>query len=493
MRARVLFQSVSALALASLASACTVGPNFKAPAAPSVQAGYGDDGGGKAALGQGPELRWWTAFGSDPLDALVDRAILSNHSLEASRATLASARQRIAAVRGRSLPQIDANSRAEQELINLAAFGFTATPEFPISNPELALYTVGGGVSYDLDLFGKNRRSLEQARAAAEAQMRETEAAHLTIAGRVVMQVFAIAAANDRIAAQNELLADRERTVNLTRKRERAGVGTQVEILSAEAELVNDRAGVPALEQQLAEGRAMLAVLLGISVAELGPTDFHLAQFALPAAVPVALPSALVHQRPDILESESRLHSATAAIGVATANMYPDITLGVTGSFQSNRIAGLVDTDSRAYDLFAQLTAPIFHGGTLTAQKRGAEADARAAVAKYEETVIEAFGQVSGLLSALQTDARALEIQRNAVDVAGRSRQLSRRSFEVGNSGVLTVIEANRSEQQARLQLVDIQARQYTNVARLYVATAGGWMLPEQRVATAAAAGAKTP
>jgi NodT family efflux transporter outer membrane factor (OMF) lipoprotein len=230
----------------------------------------------------------------------------------------------------------------------------------------------------------------------------------------------------------------------------------------------------------------MLAVLLGISPAELGPTDFHLAQFVVPSQVPVALPSALVHQRPDILDAEARLHAAIAGIGMATANLYPDVNLGAVGSAASSAIDNLPASTAHAYDVFGQLTAPIFHGGTLKAEKRGAEAQARAAAESYQQTVVEAFGQVSGLLSALQTDASAIDIQRNAVDVAGRSRDLSRRSFEVGNSGILTVIEANRSWQQARLTLVDVEARQYENIARLYVATAGGWMMPEQHVAAAA-------
>ena len=480
--------------LAIAVGGCTVGPNFAAPAPPPPAAGYASDGANRAVLGGGPDQRWWTAFGSPELDGLVDRAMASNHSLEASRATLSSTRERIAAVAGRKLPQVDASARVERELANLAAFGFSGGSGFPaISNPEFNLYTVGGGVSYDLDLFGRNRRALEQVTAEAEARERETEAAHLTIAGRVVMQVLAIAAFNDRIAAANELLTERERTVSLTRKREKAGVGTQVEILSAEAQLANDRSDLPELEQQLAEGRAMLAVLLGISPAELGTTAFSLAQFKLDAAVPVALPSALVHKRPDILVAEARLHAATAAIVVATAKLYPDITLGASLSQSSPAVGDILSSGFRGYDIFAGLTAPIFHGGTLKAGKRGAEADARVAAATYRQTVTEAFGQVSMLLSALQNDARALTIQREAVDVAGRSRVLSRRSFEVGNSGILQVIEANRSWQRARLAMVDVQARQFENVARLYVATAGGWALPEQQVAVMKTAAPTTP
>ena len=474
------------LGFTALTGACTVGPDFTPPASPPPAAGYASDGGSRAALGEGPDQRWWTALGSAQLDALVDRALAANHSLEASRATLASARERIAAVVGRRLPQVDANARAEYEQVNLSAFGLSGNSPFgAIGNPKFDLYTLGGVVSYDLDLFGRNRRALEREVATAEARQRETEAAHLTIAGRVVAQILAIAAFNDRIATEGELLAEGERTVTLTTKRQRAGVGTLVEVLSAQGQLANDRAVLPALEQQLAEGRAMLAVLLGISPAELGPTPFRLDDFTLPRQVPVALPSELVHRRPDILQAEARLHAAGAAVGVATAALYPDVTLGASLT-QSSSIPGRILSGSfTGYDVFAGLAAPIFHGGTLSAEKRGAEANARAADATYRQVVTDAFGQVSSLLSALGNDARALTIQRDAADVAGRSLHLSRRSFEVGNSGILQVLEANRTWQRARLALLDARALQFQNVARLYVATAGGWMLPERGVEAA--------
>ncbi|MBV1687582.1 efflux transporter outer membrane subunit [Novosphingobium sp. G106] len=459
--------------------ACTVGPNFTAPAAPPPQANYAGDGSGRAALGEGPDRGWWTAFGSRDLDALVDRAIANNHSLAASKATLERARERINAARGRTLPQVDANARAEYQQLNLAAFGFDAFASSDgqsIKNPKFDLYTIGGGVTYDLDLFGRNRRAVEQTVAEAEAVQRQTEAAHLVIAGRVVEQVMMIAALNDLITTQHTLLDEDQRNVTLTRKRQEGGVGTLVEVLSAEGQLAEDRGGLPAVEQQLVEARGMLAVLLGISPGELETTSFTMASFTLPGQVPVALPSALVHKRPDILEAEARLHAATAAVGVATAQLYPDITLGANLSQSTSVPGSMFSSQYRGFDIFAGLTAPIFHGGTLKAQQRGAEADARAAAETYKQTVTEAFGQVSNLLSALDTDGRALATRQESAQIAQRSLGLSRRSFQVGNSGVLQVLEANRLYQRAELALVQARSRQYLNVARLYVATAGGWV-----------------
>ena len=471
-----------------LVTACTAGPDFERPAAPSAAAGYASDGSARAALGEGPGPRWWAAFGSPQLDALVDRAIARNQTLAASRATLERAQERIAAVRGKSLPQVDANGQISYQQVNLSAIGLSERAGAAgIGNPEFDLYTVGGGVTYDLDLFGRNRRALEQAAAQAEAQERVTEAAHLLIAGRVVTQALTIAALNDRIVTERALLLEDERNVGLTETRRRAGAGTMVEVLSAQGQLAGDRARLPPLEQAMAEARATLAVLLGISPAELEPTGFGLDSFALPSAVPVALPSAMVRKRPDILEAEARLHVATAGLGVATAQLYPNVTLSASLTQSSSAPDSILSSRYTGFDLIGGLTAPLFHGGTLRAEQRGAAAAVREAAANYRQAVLEAFAQVSGLLAAIESDGRALAAQRTSADVAQRSLHLSRRSFEVGNSGVLQVLDANRSYQRARLDLLDARMRQYLNVARLHVATAGGWISPGEGEAEAMA------
>ena len=479
------------LAATGLLAACkTVGPDFATPAPPSAEAGYASEGAGKATLGDGPDRQWWKSFGSPELDALVEQALANNHTIAASRATLERARERINAVRGRQSPQADARARAEYQQLNLDTLGISAPASsgFP-RHPNFDLYTLGAGVTYDLDLWGKTRRALEQAFAEAEAQQRQTEAAHLLIAGRVTLQVLAIAALGDRIATEKTLLAEDERNLALTQARYKGGVGTMVEVLSAEGQLASDRANLPPLEQQLAEARAMLAVLTGTSPAELGPTDLTLERMTLPGRVPVAIPSALVRKRPDILEAEARLHAATAAIGIATANLYPDVTIGATLTQTTSQPGNIFKWGSNGFDIFGNLTAPLFHGGTLKAQKREAEAAARASAENYQQVVLEAFGQVSGLLSALGTDQDALDAQNRAAEISGRSLYLSRRSFQVGNSGILQVLDASRAYQRAKLSLLQARTQQYLNVARLHAATAGGWMEePARQVAAAAPA-----
>jgi NodT family efflux transporter outer membrane factor (OMF) lipoprotein len=232
----------------------------------------------------------------------------------------------------------------------------------------------------------------------------------------------------------------------------------------------------------------MLAILVGVAPADLGPTDFTLAALRLPADVPVTLPSELVHKRPDILQAEADLHAATAAIGVASARLYPNLVLGATLTQSSPSLGSILSSAFRGYDIFAGLTAPIFHGGTLKAERRAAVDQARAAAATYQQTLLNSFQQVADLLSAIQSDAGSVASQQQAVGVAERSLHLSRRSFQVGNSGILQVLDAQRLYQRTRLALLDARSRQYLNVARLYVATAGGWSAPAAATAAAAPA-----
>lgn len=474
-------------ATATLAG-CTVGPNFQRPTAPNATHYLPPSETGPVLAGQpqpdtsfGPVGQWWEAFGSPQLDALVDRAMANNKNLAASNAALAAAGQDLRAVAGRQLPQIDANTRVEQEQVNLSAFGFSGGSGFGLSgNPAFHLYSVGGGISYDLDLFGGLRRQVEQTAAQGEAQRRQTEAAHLTLAGQVVNQVLQIAAIRARIATTQTILQDDARNVDLTQKRQQGGEGTLVEVLNAQGQYTADRTLLPPLDQRLAEARHLLAILVGVAPADLGPSDFDLAGLTLPASVPVALPSELVHRRPDILQAEADLHAATAAIGVATAKLYPDITIGATIEQGAPSAGNLFKNAFRGYDIFAGLAAPIFHGGTLKAQRAAAVDRAHAADATYQQTVLNAFGQVADLLSAMQTDARSVAMQRQALATAQHSLQLSRRSFQVGNSGILQILDSERLYQRASSNLVSARAQQFVDVSRLYVATAAGWVQTKQ-------------
>lgn len=475
-----LLSRTAAIAAWILLGGCTVGPDFQRPAPPTT-GGYLSAGErpGAAAVAGPSELRWWTAFGSPVIDDLVDRALANNHTLAASDATLAKARQQLAAVRGTRLPQLSANTRIDQQEVNFAAYGF------PGDNPEFHLYSVGGIASFDLDLFGRKRRQVEQAAADAEAELRQAEAAHLSIAGQVVTQVIAIAAVNSRIATTQALIDDDQRNVDLTEKRRKGGEGTLVEVLNAQSQWADDRTLLSPLYQQRSVAAHLLAILVGVAPADFTAPDLDLSKLTLPASIPVSLPSELVHRRPDILQAEANLHSATAAIGIATARLYPDITLGATLSQGSPALTDLLKSGFRGYDIFAGVTAPIFNGGTYKAQQRAAIDEAKAADQRYQQTVLVAFQQVADLLTGLDHDREAVQSNRDAIEIAGRALKLSRRSFEVGNSGVLQILDAQRVYQRALSAIVEANAQQYFDSVQLFVATGGGWTGGQQTASNA--------
>ena len=251
-----------------------------------------------------------------------------------------------------------------------------------------------------------------------------------------------------------------------------AGSATEVDVLHADSQLANDRTMLPPLRQQLAVARHALSVLVGRTPAQWSPPDFDLDGFQAPDHLPVSLPSALARQRPDILAAEADLHAASAAIGVATASRYPDLTLSANLLEQAAYPGGVFHS---AATIGGGLVAPLFHGGTLKAEQAAAEAAFQTARARYEQTVLRAFAQVADVLQALAHDADENTAQRKAVAVAGESLRLTRLSYAAGNVGVLQVLDAQRQYQQARLGAVHAQAQTTLDTAQLFLAMGGGW------------------
>ena len=230
---------------------------------------------------------------------------------------------------------------------------------------------------------------------------------------------------------------------------------------------------------QLALARHALAVLVGQTPADWSPPDFELGEITLPRELPVSLPSELVHSRPDILAAEAQLHAATAAVGIATANLYPQITLTASGGQQALPAAArqLFDRSGAAWSLISGLTAPIFDGGTLRADRRAAIDELHASAERYQQAVLGSFGQVADVLDALSQDAANLSAQTRALAAAQSSLELSRESYSAGNSGVLQVLDAQRQRQrqrqQAQLGFVRAHAQQYLHTTQLFLALGG--------------------
>ncbi|HEY2750359.1 efflux transporter outer membrane subunit [Phenylobacterium sp.] len=477
---RLLAATASVLALGACA---TVGPNFKAPEAPQGPAGssYAMAGDARATSVQlSPDARmagpWWQAFGSPELDQAMRQALADSPTLAEARATLERVQAQARATRGAQFPQIDANAGAQRERINLAAFGFSGFPGGPtIPNPEINLFSIGGAVSYDLDLFGGQRRATERANAQVEDSAHQADAAYLTLTANVAQQAMHIASLRAQIASVKEIIADDQRVNEMIRNAQAAGGAAHSALSSGIAQLAEDQALLPPLERELDAARHQMALLVGKSPAEWTAPVFDLATLHIPGAVPVSLPSELVRRRPDILAAEADLHATTAAIGVAVAHQYPDIKLSAALTQEAVHPEQLVNSSAAAWNVLAGLTAPIFHGGTLKAERRAAEAEARASAARYRATVLRAFVQVSDALTNLSTDDRAIAALQQASDAAAAAANDAQNALRLGGGPMIDVVTAQRNLSRARRTLVEAEGRRMNDFVELYAATAADW------------------
>ena len=470
---------VRAMALAGALSVggCAVGPNFTRPEAPSAarytsETQRGEDAatGDSAqhiALGREIEGYWWSLFGSDAIDQLVKQALAHNRSLVASKATLAQAQELARAQAGSRYPQVDISSGVGRQQYGKEFLGgFAQIPPF-------TYFAVGPTVSYTLDYTGGVARGVERQYALAEVERHQLDAAYLTVTGQAVMQTLAIASARAQIVTVEAILEQDRSNLRLVQTAFDNGSVAREDVVSAQSQIANDMTLLPPLRQDLAKARHALSVVLGQVTANELPADLDLAQIALPIEVPVSLPSELAHRRPDILAAEARLHAATSAVGVAQSNLYPKLQLSASVGQQSLKADQLFDRTNNAWSIVSGLTAPIFDGGTLRAEKRAAVDAMRASAAYYEQTVLEAFAQVADLLEALDHDAEQLDAQAQAQRAAQSSLDLARASYSEGNAGVLLVLDAQRSYQQARLGYVRAVVQRYLDTVQLFLALGG--------------------
>ncbi|AWV01879.1 RND transporter [Burkholderia sp. JP2-270] len=467
MRAGALLGAVPLLA------GCAAGPDYVPPAPPSdtgflpspaafPPAGRGD-GTQHSQTGAAVPERWWSAFASPRLDDTVAQAIAGSPTLDTARATLAQAQQAILAARGGLFPQADITASGER-----ARTGVDGA-----AHAVRNLLTVGPTVSYDLDLFGRVRRQVEQQTALAEFQRDALAAVYLALTGNTVTQALTAASAREQMAAVDDVVAVDRHNVELVRIEREVGKASDSDVLAARSQLASDLALAPPLAQQLSAAEDALAILVGQTPARWQAPRFDFGTIALPLDIPVSLPSAWVQARPDIRAAQAQLHAASAAIGVATAQLYPDVTLSASWTQAASAMGPLFESANRLWSVAAALTAPVFHGGTLKAQQREAIDAFDAQLGTYRQTVLTAFGQVTDTLRALEHDADALAAQREALDTAKASLDLEQESYRVGIASLVDVLQAQRLYAQARVGYARAKGQRYVDTAQLYVAMGG--------------------
>ena len=476
--ARPARDPLAAAFVALLASGCTMGPNFTPPPPPTAvdyraRTTEADTPSRNAPdaqelqLGRNLKGDWWNLFASPAMDQIVSDALTHNRTLQASVATLAQAQEAVAAVAGTRLPQVSANAGSGRQ-----KYGDEFLGGF-VNFPPFTYYSFGAAVSYTLDYTGGASRAVEQQLALAELEQHRLQAAYLAVTGKAVLEAVTVAAIRAKIATLQAILTQDRENLKLVQTAYAAGSVALVDVVSAQSQLAADATLLPPLRQDLARAHHALSVVLGQPTAAALPTDLEFSDIRLPREIPVSLPSELAHRRPDILEAEAQLHAATSAVGIAESNLYPKIQLSATLGQQALHARDLFDASSTAWSLIAGLTAPVFDGGTLRAQKRAALDAMHASAANYEQTLLVAFAQVADLLDALDHDAEELEAQSDAQQAAERNLTLARTSYAAGNAGILQVLDAERQYQHAKLGYIDAASQRYVDTVQLFLALGG--------------------
>lgn len=478
------FGPLPALLALGLSACATVGPDFKRPDPPAGAADYAMAGETKAAVvGLDPEARsagpWWRAFRSEALDQTIRLALAENPDVAAAKATLERYQAEAREAQGERGPQAEATANAQRQKFNSKSFGIkSGSTNSPFSNfgtRTFNLYSVGGRVSYDLDLFGGGRRRVEEAGARVEQAARQADAAYLTLSGAVALQAIRVAGLRDEIRALDEIVADDRTLLGLAHKALQIGGIPRTTLTGIEAQLAEDEALLAPLRRDYDAARHRLALLVGRSPADWTPPDFDLAQMTVPEHVPVSLPSALVRRRPDILAAEADLHAATAAIGARLADQYPSVRLSAQGTLTGLSPDEVFSTDGTGYTLLSGLTAPLFDGGARKARTRAAEADARLALANYRGTVLKAFNEVSDAMAALRTDEEELDALTRAVTHSQRVADDTLAAARLGARTAADVIQSRRQLDRDKRSLAEARARRLSDLVTLYAASAADW------------------
>lgn len=473
------------LLLSTALAGCMVGPDFHSPPAPrtptytptpqpkkTITAFRGKSAGKAQYFDAGHDIPavWWELFHSEDLNQLIRQGLVNSPNLDAAKAALLQAEETLNAQIGASLyPALTTNLSAQRQ--SFTNQQFNAGTGSSVFN----LYNASVGISYTLDVFGGARREIESLRDQVDYQQFELEAAYLTLTANIVTTAITSASFRAQIQATHELIAFQSQQLNIVKKQFEVGGASRADILSQQSELAQTRATLPPLEQNLARANHALSVLIG----EL-PSDNHLPQFSLarlnlPAHLPLSLPSRLVCQRPDIRASEALLAAASAQIGVATANLFPQFTINGNYGWSSNSTGNFFSPNNNIWSLTGALAQPIFNGGSLRAKRRAAIAAYQQAAAQYRQTVLQAFQNVADTLRALEHDAETLRAQKEAERSSRGSLLLTQKQFRLGGVSYLSLLTAERQYQQARISEIQAEAARYNDTAALFQALGGGW------------------
>ena len=495
------------LLLSMLASACSVGPNFtqsdaKAPdnwndlqraqnppddvrfphaSVPSLADTHAD-----------PDPRWWRQFNDATLDSLIERAAAGNLDLQSAVLRIEAAREQAVVSGAQGLPQLSANASYKREQLGLkgllqsqgvydkvnalGANSASATGALNSLTAPVSLFQDGFDASWELDLFGRVRRSVESANAQTESAIENRNDALVSLEAEVAQTYSQLRGAQLLEQITLAEIDSEQRILDLTREQARVGLTSQSDVESATAQAGSLQAQLPQFDAQIAQAMNGLAVLTGSAP---GALDAELeapgAVPPVPPSVPIGLPSTLARRRPDIRRAESDLHAATAEIGVAVAQMYPDVSLTGNVGTRATQAKYLARWSSLFWTVGPSISLPIFEGGALRENVRIAKAQAGQAALQYRSTVLKALQDVDNALVSYRTDQDRREALTRTVEANRISLQLATDSYRKGLVSFISVLDAERQLAETRQQLAQSTVSVTTDLIAVYKALGGGW------------------
>ncbi len=460
-------RSVALACIAILGCGCTVGPNYKKPAAnvPGTYRGLAEEEAGKTEPGSLGDQKWWEVFQDEQLRSLIRTALQQNYDVRIAGARILQAQAQLGITRADQFPSVSAGAGISDSRSPKGKF----FPAFEGSTGQ-----VNASAAWELDFWGKFRRATEAARANLVASESARQEVMLTLVANVSGAYFQLRALDLELEISKRTLASRRESLRLTTILADHGSTSMLDVRQAEQLVFTAAAEIPSLEQQIEQEENLISILLGKNpdTVARGQT---LTEQVRPPAVPAGLPSSLLERRPDIREAEQQLIAANAQIGVAQAAYFPQISLSGSAGFQSAALTNLFSGPAGTWDFGASLAQPIFTAGRLRSNVRFAEAQQQASLLFYQQTIQGAFRSVSDALIAYRKTQEFRSQEELLFQSAQDAARLSHMRYSGGVTGYLEVLTNETNAFSAELGLVQAKLNELLTLVQLYEALGGGW------------------
>jgi len=478
----------STIALLML-SGCAVGPDFLSPPPPEVDrfspeklTSIGGSGKDKLRLELEASVpqRWWETFHDEKLNKLIAAAIEHNPSIDAAEAAIKISYFNAEAQKGAFLPTATGSSTSQYLWQNFVQNFQNGNPTNPTADPTVpnrpyGLFLKQLSITYNVDIWGANRRSVESLEAQTDQQRYLLEATYITLTSNVAAAAVMEASLRGQIAAIERVISLEKELLGIIQNRVRVGSSSQAEFLMQQTALGQAMQMLPPLEKQLSQQRNLLTALAGQYSTAQVPETFNLDRLELPKSLPLTLPSTFVRQRPDIRAAEANMHAAAAQIGVAIAARLPNLTLTPQFGFGAFNLAQIFVPASGFYVLGGSVAHTLFDGFSLLNKQKAAEAGLILADAQYRQSVILAFQNVADALRALQADTKAVKAARFTEDSARKSLAIAKGQLQIGSVSLIELLNAQQAYLTASVARVQADGNRLADVVGLFMALGGGW------------------